>query len=193
MPPPTDRPRARKKPTGRRDLREVDLPEERIEIVDPTLEGGGRADRRRGELQAGLAAPDSDPVRDQPGEVPGRRARCLDSGDRAGSAELLRRDEQSADPGGRRLCLCSGWTARESSRPPSPSRIEDYGNSRSSELRRSGPWMPRRPRPGLAQGGSRGGPLAPAGRTAGGGTALDPGCTAPAPVHGMGLATESPS
>ncbi|HTE56280.1 MAG TPA: transposase, partial [Kofleriaceae bacterium] len=39
VPPPTDRPRVRKKPTGRRDLREAELPEERIEIVDPTLEG----------------------------------------------------------------------------------------------------------------------------------------------------------
>jgi len=31
-----------------------------------------------------------------------------------------------------------------------PSRTEDYGNSRSSEFRRSGLWMPRRPRPGEA-------------------------------------------
>lgn len=38
-PPPTNPPRGKKKPTGRRDLRDVELPEERIEIVDPTLEG----------------------------------------------------------------------------------------------------------------------------------------------------------
>jgi transposase len=42
-PPPPDRPTRTKKPTGRRDLRDVDLPEERIEIIDPELEG--RAER----------------------------------------------------------------------------------------------------------------------------------------------------
>lgn len=36
---PPDRSRNRKKPTGRRDLRDADLVEERIEIVDPVLEG----------------------------------------------------------------------------------------------------------------------------------------------------------
>lgn len=40
-PPPSQRPS--RKPTGRRNLREVELPEERIEVTDPSLEG--RAER----------------------------------------------------------------------------------------------------------------------------------------------------
>jgi len=46
-PPPGPRPE-RKKPTGRRDLREVPLPEERVEIPDPTMEAlceAGQAER----------------------------------------------------------------------------------------------------------------------------------------------------
>ncbi len=36
---PTKKPGGKRKPTGRRDLREADLPEERIELTDPVLEG----------------------------------------------------------------------------------------------------------------------------------------------------------
>lgn len=41
--PPTSNPKKRKKPTGRRDLRQIELPEESIEITDPAFEG--KADR----------------------------------------------------------------------------------------------------------------------------------------------------
>jgi len=42
LPPPAEPPpnaKPRKKPTGRRDLKAIDLPEERIELLDPALEG----------------------------------------------------------------------------------------------------------------------------------------------------------
>ena len=50
-------PQAREDPkgSGRRNLRELDLPEERVEIFDPALEGQGRGHRLRGEVS--LASP----------------------------------------------------------------------------------------------------------------------------------------
>jgi hypothetical protein len=62
--------RAATKPTGRRDLRLLDLPEERIELIDPVLRRHGQADRLGRELQAVVAAGRVRPAGHRAREVP---------------------------------------------------------------------------------------------------------------------------